>query len=142
LKKLGISLFILCIFTGFVHSQEIGVRFGDIVGNNVAVDAVFGSKGRRVHADVSFGDGVGVEALVDLVVRPLSGEAFYYYLGFGAFSWIGDPFRLGISGELGLEYQFNSIPISIGLDWRPSLRLISETKFFADRFGFNIRFVF
>ncbi|MGD9346775.1 MAG: outer membrane insertion C- signal [Candidatus Aminicenantes bacterium] len=142
MKKLFATLFIVCLFAGSVYSQEIGVRFGDIVGNNVAVDFVFGSKGTRIHADVSFGDGVGIEALADLVVRPLSGEAFYYYLGFGAFSWIGDPFRLGISGELGLEYRFNSVPIAIGLDWRPSLRLISETKFFADRFGFNIRFVF
>jgi hypothetical protein len=142
LKKLVVTLFIVSLFAGFVHAQEIGVRFGDIVGNNVAVDVVFGSKGSRIHADVSFGDGVGIEALVDLVVRPLSGEAFHYYLGFGAFSWIGDPFRLGISGELGLEYRFNSLPIAIGLDWRPALRLISETKFFADRFGFNIRFVF
>lgn len=142
MKKLAVSLFIIVLLTGFVHAQEIGVRFGDIVGNNVAVDAILGSRGGRIHADVSFGDGVGVEALADLVMRPLSSEAFYYYLGFGAFGWFGDPFRLGISGELGLEYRFNSVPIAIGLDWRPSLRLINETKFLADRFGFNIRFVF
>lgn len=142
MKKLIVALCIMSLLAIFGHAQEIGVRFGDIVGNNVAVDAVFGSKGRRIHADVSFGDGVGIEALVDLVVRPLSGEAFHYYLGFGAFSWIGDPFRLGISGELGLEYRFNSVPIAIGVDWRPALRLISDTKFFADRFGFNVRLVF
>jgi len=142
LKKSIVALFIVVILTGSVHAQEIGVRFGDIVGNNVAVDAVFGSHGYRVHADVSFGDGVGVEALLDLVVRPLKGEAFHFYLGAGGFTWLGDPFRLGFSGELGLEYRFNSVPIAIGLDWRPALRLIDETKFIADRFGFNVRFVF
>jgi hypothetical protein len=76
------------------------------------------------------------------VVKPLKGEAFHYYIGVGAFTWLGDPFRLGVSGELGLEYRFNSVPIALGLDWRPSLRLIDETKFLADRFGFNVRFVF
>jgi hypothetical protein len=142
LKKLIVVLFVVGMLAGLAHAQEIGVRFGDIVGNNVALDAVFGSHGYRVHADVSFGDGVGVEALFDLVVRPLQGEAFHFYLGVGAFTWLGDPFRLGASGELGLEYRFNSLPIAIGIDWRPSLRLIDNTKFLADRFGFNVRFVF
>ena len=95
-----------------------------------------------MHGDVSFGDGVGVEILVDVVMRPLAGEAFYYYLGIGAFSWIGDPFRLGVSAELGLEYRFNKLPIAIGLDWRPALRVIDNTEFFADRFGVNIRVIF
>lgn len=142
MKKLFIAIVVMSVLAGLSHAQEIGVRFGDIVGNNVAVDAVFGTHGYRVHADVSFGDGVGVEALFDLVVRPLQGEAFHFYLGVGAFSWLGDPFTLGISSEVGLEYRFNSIPIALGLDWRPSLRLIDNTKFIADRFGFNIRFVF
>jgi hypothetical protein len=39
------------MLTGLAHTQELGVRFGDIVGNNVAVDAVFGHKGQRIHAD-------------------------------------------------------------------------------------------
>lgn len=142
MKKLFVTLVTISILAGFVHAQEIGVRFGDIVGNDVAVDFVFGSRGHRIHGDVSFGDGVGVELLVDVVMRPLSGEAFYYYLGIGPFAWIGDPFRLGVSAELGLEYRFNNLPIAIGLDWRPSLRVIDNTKFFADRFGLNIRFVF
>ena len=143
MKKLFVALFITGILVGFTHAQELGVRFGDIVGNNVAVDAVFGSHGYRVHADVSFGKGgVGVETLFDLVVRPMSGEAFSFYMGVGAFGWFGDPFRLGVSSEVGIEYRFNTIPIVLGIDWRPSLRLIDETKFIADRFGFNVRFVF
>jgi hypothetical protein len=139
------TLLIFCtmgLLAVFGNAQEIGVRFGDIVGNNVALDAVFGSHGYRVHADVSFGDGVGVEALLDLMVKPLKEEAFNVYMGVGAFAWLGDPFTLGISGEIGLEYRFNSIPVAIGLDWRPALRLIDNTKFHADRFGLNIRFVF
>jgi hypothetical protein len=142
MKKFVFALLTIGIITGLSQAQEIGVRFGDIVGNDVAVDFVFGSRGQRIHGDVSFGDGVGAEVLVDVVMRPLSGEAFYYYLGIGPFAWIGDPFRLGVSAELGLEYRFNSLPIAIGLDWRPALRVIDDTKFFADRFGLNIRFVF
>ena len=142
MRKLVVGLFIAVVLSGYGQAQEVGVRFGDIVGNNVAVDAVFGHRGNRIHADVSFGDGVGIEALFDFVMKPVQGEAFYYYIGIGAFSWIGDPFRLGVSGELGLEYRFNKVPIALGIDWRPALRLIDETKFHAGRFGLNIRFVF
>ena len=50
--------------------------------------------------------------------------------------------RFGISGEIGLEYRFSSVPIAIGADWRPTLWVVGETKFGADSFGLNIRFVF
>ena len=142
MKKLILVVMVLTLFTGLTHAQELGIRFGDIVGNNVAVDGVFDFKGKRIHADVSFGDGVGLEALYDFIVKPIEGEAFYYYIGAGVFTWLGDPFQLGVSGELGLEYRFNEVPIALGLDWRPSLRLINKTDFYADRFGFNVRWVF
>ena len=142
MKKLILVLFITAMLTGLATAQEVGVRFGDIVGNNVAVDGVFDFKGKRIHADVSFGDGVGIEALYDFIVKPLEGEAFYYYVGAGAFTWLGDPFRLGVLGELGLEYRFNGVPIALGLDWRPSFQIIDDTKFHFDRFGLNVRWVF
>ena len=129
------------MFTGSAMSQEIGVRFGDIVGNNVAVDFVWGTKSTRMHADVSFGDGVGVELLFDFINKPLGGEAFYWYLGIGPFAWLGDPFKLGAVVEIGLEYRFKGVPIVIGADWRPSFEIIENTNFHADSFGLNIRWV-
>ena len=142
MKKMILVFVVLMLFAGFTQAQEVGVRFGDIVGNNVAVDAVFDFQGKRIHADVSFGDGVGVEALYDFMMKPLEGEAFYYYIGAGVFTWLGDPFQLGVSGELGLEYRFNKVPIALGLDWRPSLRIINDTKLHFDRFGLNVSWVF
>ena len=61
MKKFVFALLTIGIITGLSQAQEIGVRFGDIVGNDVAVDFVFGSRGQRIHGDVSFGDGVGAE---------------------------------------------------------------------------------
>ena len=111
-------------------SQEIGARFGDVLGNNIAVDGIFNTgKFNRLHADVSFGDGVGVEVLWDFLYRPLSGEAFKWYVGAGASSLIDDPFWLGVSGEAGLEYHFNKVPISLSADWRPTFYFIDETYF-------------
>ena len=70
MKKLFVVVAFLS-FGYFANAQEVGIRFGDVTGNNdVAVDAVF-STGQfsRIHADVSFGDGVGVEALWDALCK-------------------------------------------------------------------------
>lgn len=126
----------------FTNAQEIGIRFGNIVGNDVAVDLAWAFKAGRIHADVSFGDGVGVEALYDFLYAPLGDDNLYYYVGVGAYAWIGDPFGLGVPAEAGLEYRFASVPLALGLDWRPAFEIIENTSFHADRFGLNLRFVF
>jgi hypothetical protein len=133
------SLSSLC----FVNAQEIGVRFGNISGGNVAIDGVFSTgKYNRIHADVSFGNGVGIDVLWDFLYLPIKGEAFNWYVGAGPYIQIADPFWLGVAGEVGLEYQFKQIPISIGADWRPALSIIESTDFHVDVFGVNVRYVF
>ena len=51
-------------------------------------------------------------------------------------------FFLGVSGEIGIEYHFDTVPIAIGLDYRPTFWIIEETDFDAGGFGLNIRYVF
>jgi hypothetical protein len=140
------KLFVLIAFlsVGYAGSaQELGVRFGDVLGNSVAIDGVFKTgKFNRIHADVSFGDGVGLEALWDFLYRPLGGEAFNWYVGVGPSVRIDDPFVLGVSGEIGLEYQFNQAPLSLSLDWRPTVVIIENTDFWGGGFGLNFRYVF
>jgi hypothetical protein len=139
MKKILFTLLVMVGFFQFNQAQEIGIRFGDAVGGNYAVDGVISLAGfSRIHADVSFGDGVGVEALWDFIYKPL-GE-FNWYVGVGAFAFLGDPFQLGVSGELGLEYHFD-FPLAIGADWRPSFRIVDDTHFSAKGFGVNVRYV-
>src|SRR6478735_10250021 len=142
MKKLLIVFAFIAICSA-AQAQELGVRFGDVLGNNVGVDALFSAgKFSRIHADVSFGSGVGVEALWDFLYRPLGGEAFNWYAGAGVSMLIDDPFWLGASGELGLSYTFNNVPISLSADWRPTFYIIENTDFHAGGFGVNARFVF
>jgi len=127
------------------NAQEVGVRFGGTNGyGGAAIDAVFGAgEFSRIHADLGFyKGGVGIDAFWDFIHKPLGGEAFSWYLGVGPSTYIGDDFRLGASGEIGLEYHFNGAPIALGIDWRPTLWIIDETKFGADSFGLNVRYVF
>ena len=143
MKKLLVVLVLVCA-NQFANAQEVGIRFGDVSGGDVAVDAVFSSgKFNRIHANVSFGDGgVGLDALWDFIYKPLDGEALKWYVGVGPSMVINDDFLLGASGEIGLEYRFKEAPIAIGLDWRPTFWIVEETDFHAGGFGLNVRYVF
>ena len=142
MKKLLVLIsFVLSGYVGY--SQEFGVRFGEVLGNNVALDMVFrGGDFNRIHADLSFGNDVGLEVLWDLVYRPLGGEAFYWYLGVGPSMLFSDDFLFGISAEAGLEYRFAKLPIAIGADWRPTWFISGDSDFETGGFGVNARFVF
>lgn len=150
------GLLVLAIVMGSIlasNAQELGVRFGDVSGGNVAIDGIF-STGQfsRIHADVSFGNGFGVDALWDFLYRPLGDEAFNWYMGIGPYLGVFDKtksdgtsstnFNFGAAYEIGLEYKFISIPIALGLDYRPLLEIIDHTSFHWGGFGFNVRYVF
>jgi hypothetical protein len=141
MKKLTLIAAFMMITT-IASAQEVGARWGDVTGGDVAVDAVFSlGKFSRVHGDISFGNGVGVDLLWNFIYRPLGGEALNWYAGVGPYAVFDDPFTLGIVGELGLEYRFN-FPISVSADWRPSFRIIDNTDFHAGGFGLNVRYIF
>ncbi len=142
---------IICLVAFFAFAtvleskaQELGVRFGNFSSNNVAIDAVFGlGQFSRVHADLSFGDGIGIDALWNPIFRPVAADSeFNYYLGFGPSFYFDDPFAFGVAGEAGIEYAFAKIPIVIGADWRPNFRIVEDTDFLLDQFGLNVRWRF
>jgi hypothetical protein len=50
------------------------------------------AKYSRIHADISFGSGVGIDILWDVAYRPPGNEAFNWYAGVGPYIRIDDPF--------------------------------------------------
>ena len=143
MKKVLIIAVLVMFGLQLSHSQEIGVRFGNVVGNWAALDLAWEFKTGRMHADISFGsNSVGIAALYDFLFGQLGDDNLYYYVGAGAFVGIGDPFSLGIPAEAGLEYRFQSAPLALGLDWRPTFEIIENTDVYFDRFGLNLSFVF
>jgi hypothetical protein len=142
MKKL---LFILSlVFIGYAsQAQELGIRLGNVTGGSAAVDGLFSAgKFSRIHANVSFGSGLGIEALWDFLYRPLGDEMLHWYVGAGPSLLIDDPFKLGVSGEIGLGYYFKGVPISLSADWRPTFVLVEKTQMDWGGFGLNIRYVF
>ena len=143
MKKYLIILILFLLFAGKMAAQEIGVRVGNVTAGSVAVDGVIGtSKFSRIHADLSFGNGMGFDFLWDFIYRPLGQEAFNWYLGAGPYMQVDDPFWFGAAGEVGLEYQFREVPLSLGIDWRPKLSIVEKTDLHFEGFGVNVRYVF
>ena len=66
MRRIILSLTVLVGFALSVNAQELGVRFGNVTGGDVALDAVFSAgEFSRIHANVSFGnDIVGIDALL------------------------------------------------------------------------------
>lgn len=153
MKKIVLSLFLL-ISSSSLFAQEVGLRSGLSLGNYVGFDAIV-SVGNysRIHTNVSFGSSLGLEAILDFVYQPLLGdENLYWYAGVGASTLLGDPFGLGANAELGLQYNFDDVPISLSMDWRPVFWLVRgdtsedtiapfESALLVNNFGVNVRYM-
>jgi hypothetical protein len=140
-----IKLFALVMGIAFLtilnsQAQEIGLRFGQLNGNPVAVDGIFSTgEFSRIHANVSFGgNGLGMDALWNPIYDDIPDTDFKWYAGFGPSIYLSEDFRLGGAGEIGAEYAFSEVPITVGLDFRPYFFLVQQTEFRAG-FGLNIR---
>ena len=122
------------------QAQEIGLRFGQLNGNPVAVDGIFSTGDfSRIHANVSFGgNGLGIDALWNPIYDDIPDTDFKWYAGFGPSIYLSEDFRLGGAGEIGAEYAFSEVPLTVGLDFRPYFFLVQQTEFRAG-FGLNIR---
>lgn len=139
------NILVVCVFLLFgvgVSAQEVGLRFGDMDGNNIGIDATIPIKDKRIHTSISFGDNVGWDILYDFAVAPIfRSPDFRYYAGVGLTTLFASEFKLGVMGELGIEYSFPRTPIAIGLDYRPAVIVLEKMDFVYGNFGFNVRYV-
>lgn len=140
IKLFALVLGFALLTTFETQAQEVGLRFGNFYGNNVAIDGIFATGDfSRIHANLSFGgNGLGVDALWNPIYEDIPNSDFKWYAGFGPSIYLSEDFRFGGAGEVGAEYAFSEVPITVGLDFRPYLFLIEETEFSAG-FGLNVR---
>ena len=141
-KKGILFLISFVFFSNVINSQEAGLRFGEMAGNNIAIDGVYNFKDSRIHGDISFGEGVGIDVVYDFVLNPITGvDNLYYYLGIGITTLIQSDYELGGVGEVGIEYRFPNIPLTLSLDYRPAIIVIEKSDFHWNGFGLNLRYV-
>ena len=49
---------------------------------------------------------------------------------------------VGALAQVGLEYQFGTIPFNVSLDWRPTFYLVPETRFSPSGVALSLRYRF
>lgn len=118
---------------------EAGLRFGDYFGTGVGIEFAMPLSSNRLHATADFvSSGVGLTALYDWQF-PFA-EGFMFYPGVGASTYLGNTFTLGITGDVGVEYQF-PFPLTLGIDFRPTINIVGNSDFGAG-WGLNARWRF
>ncbi len=165
LLLLIISLLIPSLSNAQGKSKEAGMRFGATTGFDVkfiqedqwAFEGILGFRGRGLQFYGLF------ENLKPILQDRVENLYLYYggggHLGFVRWSdpshWYDDPyynrrydyhtgFAMGVDGIIGAEYKFHSVPLSMGIDFKPFFEIYGPFFFRVNMwdFGFNLRYVF
>jgi hypothetical protein len=155
------TILVLVMILGFVissYSQDyktgIGVRAGYPAGLTVKhfmnrKTAIEGMLSTRWRGFVATGIFEVHDQLADV-------DRLNWYYGFGAHigfwngsyerSYWGEPgvnyTVVGIDGILGLEYNFEDLPINIGIDWKPAFNVTGYQGFWGDGAALSLRYIF
>jgi len=156
MKKIILVLIVIAAATGLFgmdYGTGVGVRGGlsngltvkHFIGETIAIEGIFASRW----------GGFNITGLYEIhKASAFDVEHLNWYYGLGAHVgfWSGkdvgwaddedDYTVIGIDGIIGIEYNFQELPINIGLDWKPAFNLSGNTEFWGDGGALSIRFVF
>lgn len=128
MKKVFVILLVCLTAVGSMNAQDkaIGLRLGggSASGGEISFQKDL-SDANRVELDLGFignntYNGLSLTGVYQWVwdLEGL-GEGFRWYAGVGAGLRAFNGLGLGLAGQLGIEYNFPSIPIQLSLDTRP-----------------------
>ena len=145
--------FIMSLTFAQDYSTGIGVRGGfyngltvkHFLGESSAVEAIVATRWAgfdltllyELHKDNAF----GVDRL-----------NWYYGIGGHVGLWndsflpnstvTGSFIAIGVDAILGLEYNFQEIPINLSIDWKPAFNILGGTRFLGDGGALSLRYIF
>ncbi len=155
-RKAGLPILFLLIFTGFCKAQDhemaIGLRGGvgyglslkQFIEDDVAVELIFNSRY----------SGINITGLYEWHKEAFNNPNWYWFYGGGVHigfwngdntPWGDDPgsyLSTGLDGIGGLEYEFDNYPIAISIDWKPSFNLSGYSGFIGDNGALTFRYTF
>jgi hypothetical protein len=156
MKKLLLTLFVIAVF-GAVHTSAqtydnaVGLRLGWGFGGSIKH---FFDDSKAVEGIVQFG---GLYTRYSQVTglfqihKPLDDVApgLQWYFGGGGFVGLfsgvssANATRIGIAGNIGLDYAFDDIPLNVSLDWVPGIAIVGFGNSFGARTGgLAVRYIF
>lgn len=121
-----------------------GITVKHFINNRHAVEGILTGRSR----------GFELTGLFEIHQQAFNTDRLQFFYGFGAHIgiWNGNGPRwgapdlsypmVGIDGIVGLEYSFREVPISLSLDWKPSLNFYRYPGFWGDGGALSVRYIF
>ena len=153
MKKLLAIAVALTAFVAVAAAQPraLGVRFGSAsyaagYGAELSYQHGLGTT-NFIEVDLGWSSvGINGTASWDYVIAEFGG-GFNFYAGPGANLGMyntpdGSKFAVGALAQVGLEYQFGTIPFNVSLDWRPTYYVVPGTFFSPSGVALSFRYRF
>ena len=157
MKKYLLALSILFTVSAALSAQDysngIGLRGG--IYNGVTFKHFLGEKSAVEGIVTTRWQGIAVTGLYELHrYTAFDVDRLNWYYGFGGHIgfWNGtytswgvsntSYMVIGIDGILGIEYNFEELPINVSLDWKPAVNLIGYSSLWVDGAAFSVRYIF
>lgn len=152
-KGILTALFVFSILT-LANAQDyktaIGLRAS--VGPGLTIKHFFSGKAAFEGLFAARYDGIELTGLYEIHNQAFDVKHLYWYYGFGAHLGFGQEYHhdyehytystVGIDGILGIEYNFEEIPINLGVDWKPFINLSGYSGVHPDAGALSIRYIF
>ncbi len=152
MKRIFIVLALIGAFTlasAQDYSTGIGLRGG--VAQGITVKHFMGDKSALEGLLSLHWGGFEITGLYEIHSMQLAGvDRLNLYYGAGAHLGIFDGtvrialdgINIGVDGILGLEYNFEQIPINVSVDYKPAFNIIGERGFWGDGGALSLRYIF
>ncbi|MEE9460975.1 MAG: hypothetical protein V3V53_04040 [Bacteroidales bacterium] len=157
MKRITFTILVLLffVFTSKAQDYHTGLGLRASVSPGISVKHFFTTNmaGEGILT-VRWG-GFNATGLAEWHLSVFDTEGFYFFYGGGAHLGVWDSEKdyygsttggttlfLGVDGIIGLEYAFLDIPLSISLDWKPGMNIISDFGFFFDDLAISFRYLF
>ena len=135
------------VVSGQSYENAIGLRGG--IGSGITFKHDFGgfTGEALVYARTNVAN---ITALVEFY-KPLSSSVgeFNFYYGFGghigSYTYKVDERNetnttIGVDGIIGIEYNFQEVPINASLDWKPEFNLVGFNGSYFDGVALSVRY--
>jgi hypothetical protein len=133
------------------YKTGIGLRAG--LSQGLTVKHFFSGKAAFEGLISARYENLEITGLFEIHNQAFDVRRLNWFYGFGAHIGFRDEHHdwkyehttyttAGIDGILGIEYNFEEIPINLGVDWKPYINLNGYYGLHADGGAFSIRYIF
>ncbi len=152
MKKIVITLTLALLFVALANAQDyktgIGVRLGGW-DQGITLKHFIGAKPALEGILAYRYNGFDITGMYEVHGRAFEVDRLNWFIGGGAhIGFYGSNFVggavtvIGVTGILGIEYNFTELPINIGIDWKPTFDIVGYQHFWAENGALSVRYIF